>query len=162
MATTQELTGAPIDYEGMMISPLDFNDWAYYEEWAKQRIVEVAAKAIEDGGIGAATAQVLLDKALERASRMYFLHPDCISQIKTTAGMIRIVWLSLRHTQPDLTLEDLQKKFEEDPDLPRRLTDKITEISEGNQKEMIARAEKKSDNGKAKTESPIAMPTTIP
>ena len=145
MSNLADMTGAPAKYEGFELSPLSFDDWGYFERWAKDETMALAARAIQSGGFGPDAARTTMDVALSKANQMYFLHPECQALLKTQEGQILIVYLSMRHTDSEITMDILREKFKDDITLPTRLNDKVTEMTEGPvMRKMDELSEKKS------------------
>ena len=145
MSSLADMTGAPVKHEGFELSPLSYDDWGYFENWVKAEIIAQAAETIQTGKFGEAVARITMDSAISRANRIYFLHPECQSFLKTHDGQIVAIYLSMRHTDDKITIDGLTKQFVDDQGLPTRLLNKVTEMTEGPVvKKMDEMAEKKN------------------
>lgn len=89
-----------------LVSPLSEGDIGTVELFLRQRVIAVAKMAAE--GEGPDVRQALLTGASEKAMRIHIGSADAKEFMGTFDGAAYLTWLSLRHHQPHITLEQVR------------------------------------------------------
>jgi hypothetical protein len=121
------------DGEVFTLAPLTFADWGMFDRWMADTIMSRAQRAMR------AAATLEEREAIQRAaqaqalsatiSAVFFnLTPDSANQVKallySPVGTVQVVWFSLRHEQPSISLDQAARVC----DLHEDATDLIDRI----------------------------------
>jgi hypothetical protein len=119
-----EATGAPapvrIAGKEYSASPIGFDGLGELEEYARARILAIAAKAGED--LPPALGDRLLDRALAKATGVSFDGEEVTKYLRSDRGMITLLSISLRPHHPGMTRDAIAKL------LKGRATEAVTAV----------------------------------
>ncbi len=101
-ATPTEIT---LNGESYTMSPLGISDLAMLEREMKNSAIELAKEAVNR--MSPALANGVLSDAVARASRLSINGADGQQYMSSMEGMTRMVWLSLKHNHPQITLKQV-------------------------------------------------------
>jgi hypothetical protein len=108
-----EAVGAPapvrIAGKEYTASPIDFDGLGELEEYARARILAIAAKAADS--LPQALADRLLDRALRIATGVSFDGEEFTKYVKSDRGVITMLSISLRATHPGMTRDVLARSL---------------------------------------------------
>lgn len=111
MTSRADATAAPIcrtiDGKEYKFSPLCDGDYGEFEQFLQDREMAIAKRNVE--GLPVELAKEVLKHAHDRAAQMEFAGPGFAAAMRTVAGGLKIIHLSLLHKQPNMTLEDVAK-----------------------------------------------------
>ena len=120
--------------------PLRFRDWGHLEQYLKDRVVALGRKAMEDTALAN-------DK--DRIMRLAYEHTDGVSMsrpgstrlpMSSPDAILQTIWLSARHGDPSLTLDDAEDLCEACGDVAELIGD-IMRISGQSAKKKGAQTE---------------------
>lgn len=121
MSTTADVTAAvgTVKLLGQVyyISPLRDVDYGEFNRWMQQEHVKLTKDAIK--GMDVEVQKALLREAIAEARKLDVTSPDALQVMTSFGGSCKLLWLSLRRRQPDLTEEelfDILEKVIEDPE----------------------------------------------
>lgn len=87
------------------LRPLNDKDYGDFEAWVQDRHIAVTKRNIE--GLAPAMQEKLLDSAFARASSITITSPEGIKLTRSTEGAIKMLWLTMRRDQPNMTEADV-------------------------------------------------------
>ena len=97
------------------LTPLKFGDYAYWDRWAKAEFL-TAVRMMDDADRDSDAPlqrwsepdrRACWAQAMDVAARITFGGPKALALVISREGKMRIVWLSIRHEHPKLTMADL-------------------------------------------------------
>ena len=107
---TAHITGAPLefDFDGKtyLFYPLRDKDYGEFEIWAQDRYIQTTKRNLE--GLSEDQQKLLLMNAFEHASLITFASAECKAMMQSVEGAAKLVHLSLRRGEPDITLDDVR------------------------------------------------------
>jgi len=90
------------------IGRLDYGSLGEFTQWVRSLVIDAARRAAANTASPDEKA-LLLDRALERASRITLISREVFSTLREPEAMVRLAWLALRRHQPDLTLAEVYR-----------------------------------------------------
>lgn len=129
MTTTAEATAAPtvvkLAGKTYRVSPLRDKDFGEFEAWVQDQRIAVVRRNLD--GLEPEERQRQLDRAYDSAARLTIASPESIALMMSAEGAAKLLYLSLRREQPDITEEKVlelltdPKTFEDAMDAIDRL-----------------------------------------
>lgn len=128
--TTAQVTAAPAEIKlagtVYLISPLADADFGEFENWMQSRVLEIASK--RSAGLPADDREIILREALKQAAKLTMGAPDALPLMVSPEGSTRLVWMGIRKTRPEITLEDVRKLMAD----PQTLADAVDALERVN------------------------------
>jgi hypothetical protein len=103
LKTPKELVGS--DGKTYRLHPLDLADFADIDLWLEKYVVERAVRIYGGPEVSPQEKDLRLKEARLLAETISFATVEGVRILNTPAGTQQMLWRSLRHSQPEITLE---------------------------------------------------------
>ncbi len=158
---TAKATAAPVQVKiggkNMLLSPLRDVDWGEYEEWMRQRYLDLYRAETQKEEPALRTE--LMKHAYDQASLLSLTHPRAVELMMSLDGATQLTWMGLRIRQPEVTYEQTYKAMLDEKTY-ELLFAKFDDINLVPKAKAAKRAATKRAQAKRRTKSSIARKST--
>jgi len=118
MTSISTATGAPsqitVGGKTWLLKPLLDDDYGVLENWVRDRYVDVTKRNVKD--LNESDRRFHIDKAIAEAREIDVDSKRAAKMINTPPGVVQVLWLSLKHNHPEITLEETRKLCMNNPE----------------------------------------------
>jgi len=134
MATLADAVGAPVTIEAggrsWELHPLRLRDWGRLERWMRDEVIRAATEVLKDADLDEARMGIVMREAHRQAAAMSIQSADAMQGLLSSlGGMLKIIYLSLRHGEPNLTEAEFDDRLGYDIRTLATLAERVFEIS---------------------------------
>jgi len=118
MTSISTATGAPsqitVGGKTWLLKPLLDDDYGVLENWVRDRYIDLTTRNVKD--LPEADRRYHTDKAIAEAREIDVDSERAAKMINTPPGVVQVLWLSLKHNHPDVTLDETRKLCMNNPE----------------------------------------------
>jgi len=91
------------DGRTVTVGPITNRDIDRFEQWMRDSIVNAGKASIRDVGLTEPEMRIIMSEAYKASARCVIGSDEGNAMLNSSAGQLRLTYLSLRHTHPELT-----------------------------------------------------------